>query len=288
MGRRKKLASLQRETLGRYVHRVDVQRAIDLALGIFRFRCLGKQWTVVLAADDMISYENAPYLCFAKPSFHRLLTVRRNLTHLTGGEVGNNQIYGLAQTSLFEFEDLFLKDELWKTPLNADFSLTGKRFLDPKERVHTALGIAVAIANLQPWCLQVVVPRSLVDVLCGLLTKPFLRTPPTEGLMLYDKMFELRHTTSLEIPGWTWSTLHTSLKNLESIATQHFSGLSSRCSLYYDSMVSLFKKHAIEMHSVSMGLAAWCVASYLDLESFRVINEHYSDEWHAELRAGLM
>jgi hypothetical protein len=48
------------------------------------------------------------------------------------------------------------------------------------------------------------------------------------------------------------------LDGLHSVNSQHFSGLSSRCSLYYDAMVFLFRLNQIEMHSVSIGVAARC------------------------------
>lgn len=47
-GSSKALSGLQPKTPGRYVHQVNVQRCIGLALGIFRFNCPGRPRVVVL------------------------------------------------------------------------------------------------------------------------------------------------------------------------------------------------------------------------------------------------
>jgi hypothetical protein len=83
----KALSKLQRETLGRNVHQAKVQRCIDIALGIFRFDCIGRSRVVILAIDEIdLEYDCALGQCFETTSSQRLLNVLRNLTHLTGGE----------------------------------------------------------------------------------------------------------------------------------------------------------------------------------------------------------
>jgi hypothetical protein len=106
----------QRESSGRYIHQVNVQRCIDLALGIFRFECLGRLRTVVLPKDQI---DPRSYWDWAetleeyttKPSPKRVFTVRRNLTHLTGGEVSQDHLYDLTSTSHFDFQELCFKEE---------------------------------------------------------------------------------------------------------------------------------------------------------------------------------
>ncbi|KAE9381790.1 hypothetical protein N431DRAFT_551821 [Stipitochalara longipes BDJ] len=114
---------LHEETLGRYIHQVNVRCCIDLALGIFRFYCLGHHRAVVLPADELVPAAVNEY--FAKPSSRRLLAVRRNLTHLTGGEVAQNHLFDLDRASHFKFKDIFSRERAWKTALNSFTSFQG-------------------------------------------------------------------------------------------------------------------------------------------------------------------
>jgi hypothetical protein len=97
--------------------------------------------------------------CFEKLSSQRLLAVRRNLTHLTGGEAAQNHLYDLTQASHFEFLDMFLKGEAWKIQSEVGLVSGSRRYFE------TAMRISVAIAALKPWGLPVVLPRSLVHAL---------------------------------------------------------------------------------------------------------------------------
>jgi hypothetical protein len=58
------------------------------------------------------------------------------------------------------------------------------------------------------------------------------------------------------------------LNSLSTVTSQNFSGLSSRCSLYYDAMMFVFSQHGMDLESVSIGLAAWCATTYFYDESY--------------------
>jgi hypothetical protein len=75
------------------------------------------------------------------------------------------------------------------------------------------------------------------------------------------------------------------MERLQAIRLQHFSGLSSRCSLYYDTMVFLFKLNRIEMQSVNVSLAAWCSVHYLESRAANPPED--LNAWKRQCRAAL-
>jgi hypothetical protein len=294
-GSSKALSMLQPgELVGRYVHQINVQKTIDLALGIFRFNCLGRPRVVVLAEDDIAKWQ--PFgsvhdarkqhllnACFANPSSQRILAVRRNLTHLTGGEVSSKNpklLFDIVATAHFDFLEIYLTEKSWETPLNL-------RYESEQVPFELAMRIAVVVAALQPWGLPVILPKSLVDALCPLLEESSFLGASTDSPMLVQKVSEIPHTVRLNIPGWDWKTLVLALEGLKAVKTSHFSGLSSRCSLYYDTMVFLFHQKKIDMGHVGTGLAAWCAVRYLypDVNTAR-LGEDF-DEWERNFRAAV-
>jgi hypothetical protein len=274
------------ESLGRYIHQVNVQRCIDLALGIFRFECLGRPRTVVLPKDQIdprssLNWAQVLEECFTNPWSKRLLAVRKNLTHLTGGEVSQDYLYGLTSTSHFDFRELCFKEGYWKTPFGL---FSASPFEESMDIMHTVMAIAVVIAGLQPWGLPLVIPRSLVDVLCPVLELSF-PNDSTDPPMLVRKVSQIPRTMVLDIPSWTWGSLDEAMEGLQAIRLQHFPGLSSRFSLYYDTMVFLFKLNSIEMQSVNVSLAAWCPVHYLESRAAKPPED--LDAWKRQCRAAL-
>jgi hypothetical protein len=261
-GSSKALSDLQPEIAGRYVHQVSVQRCIDLALGIFRFRYLGHPRVVVLGQDEIGPAEpfggtTALERCFKPPSSSRLLVVRRNLTHLTGGEVSQNHLFDLTQTSHFNFVEIIFKEESWQIPFRSGDSLESS-----PDYFETTMRIAVAIAALKPWGSPAVLPRSLVDALCPLFKASF-RDVQNGHPILQQKLCEIPRNMRLDIPGWDWVSLIKAQESLREIKSAHFSGLSSRCALYYDTMFFVFNQNGLDIDSVGIGLAALCVVPYL-------------------------
>lgn len=208
-GASKALPFLQREEwAGRYVHILNVQRAIDLALGIFRFECHGQHKVVVLATDDIDSsdFPGALQQCFSNPTSRRVLAVRRNLTHLSGGEVARNPLFDTAATSHFDFVDLFVKNEAWEIPLSVQLSNQSDSQREwARDVFDQAMRVAVAVAALKPWGLPLVIARSVADALSPLLEKVSLDWP-AEPLLL-RKVSELPSNLRLDIMGWDWRSL---------------------------------------------------------------------------------
>jgi hypothetical protein len=135
------------------------------------------------------------------------------------------------------------------------------------EIFETAMRIAVTVRAIKPWGLPAIHPQSLTQAIRPLLQKIFPASP-SETITLIRKFRELPQNSRFDIPGWTRPSMGRTLNSLSTVTSQNFSGLSSRCSLYYDAMMFVFSQHKMDLESVSIGLAVWCATCYFYDESY--------------------
>jgi hypothetical protein len=162
-------------------------------------------------------------------------------------------MYDLTPATVFLFGDIFIKGD-WQTAF--PFGST----TDP-DWFESNMRIAVTLKAVKPWGVAAIHPQSLTQAICPLLQVIFPASP-NKTITLIRKFRELPQHCRFDVPGWTRSSMDQALNSLSAVNSQNFSGLSSRCSLYYDAMVFVFCQNGIDLDSASTGLAAWGAALY--------------------------
>ncbi|RFU28650.1 hypothetical protein B7463_g7677, partial [Scytalidium lignicola] len=244
---------------GRYADRLNIRHCLDLALGILRFYCVGKPATLLFASrTEKTSHLSAPIRPpWPRPSPRQILKIRRSLTELTGGFMEQNPIYDIASIAFPNFSQIFVGDHI---------ALGGKAFcfrLDPPE-LDTVFEIAFGLKALKPWGVLPVIPRSIVDAFCPLLQELLAKNSQniSRPLTLIQTFRGLPVTVQYNVPHRTREAMDAALNSLSDVETRNFSGLTARCSLYYDAMIYVFENNNLSLEDVEIGLAACCAAEY--------------------------
>ncbi|RDL35985.1 uncharacterized protein BP5553_06597 [Venustampulla echinocandica] len=246
---------------GRYSDRLNVRHCIDLALGILRFDCAGKPSTLLYCHADRGFVSNTSWTT---------VQIRRNLTELTGGSMDENPIYDVTSAASPDFVQLFGS----RCP-----GMKGLRFeiIFPPEG-DEIFRIAFGLKALKPWGLLPVIPESVVSTFYPHLQKVFAKESPSSILILTQKFRELPATTYFNIPHRTRATMDSSLASLSDVETHSFSGLSARCSLYYDAMIFVFESHNLKLADVETALAARC-ATNLAVKTGGLFQKIYNESY---------
>lgn len=274
---------------GRYGDRLNVRHCLDLALGILRFQCAGKPGTLLFCnkrARPEYPILQSPNQPWNRPSLQQALNIRRNLTELTGGSIDQNPIYDITSIAQPNFRQIFGRRGFDLDRYYFDHILTDSR-------INIVLEIAFGLSALKPWGLMPVIPRSLVDAFCPLLRaiQVSLNESPSPILTLTRKFRELPLTALHNIPHRTRATMDSALDCLSQVETRSFSGLSARCSLYYDAMIVVLEGHNLKLANVEIALAARCATQYIMPMGFSQSqhNNHIKElqqvEWEARFRA---
>jgi hypothetical protein len=256
-GTMKNLRNFQNyEGAGRFAHSFNVRRCIDLALGILRVDCVGREKILTFNSKKNLISLNPDFLDLTNSSAEEILTIRQNLTHIAGGSPELDPLYDVAGGSFNYIEDIRDRQIEWQIPLPDSIGLISGDGLDK------CFKMAFALTAIKPWGFPLVISRHLIAKFRKFLSFSFdyskVHSPP----ILTREFRALPSKLVVEIPGWTRSSMDKALDSLSDINQRGFSGLSSRSALYYDAMIVLFQHHKLRFESIQIGMAARCCTTY--------------------------
>jgi hypothetical protein len=240
----------ENESLERSRFLVPVKRCIDYAFGILRSPLRGKNEVIIISQKG-----NADTDWWRTPiTMKQLHAIRYNLEHLVSISGADMLRYNLDM----------------EEALPNDMTTINKIMLSTKQAepaCRSVLLAAQALTTLEPWSVLPVLQKHFVEALKPLI-RPFVGSRRNTISLMEKKL--LADPELKALPSWqSMGEQAKSLGRTGDIKVDFFSGTSSTCKTYYESMIFLFNHEQINPTLVRFTLAAKAAWETYDNISFR-------------------